>query len=239
MNTTFDTAVDTADDSASTEGSRKRVNIDPAAITANTYKKTDRNDRQPPLKSALDFLEGTIVTLHTDYQSTVRRVGEDFSKAFDAYQRNSKTLAGMIECTDPDGTIVPSRIPRSARINFELKTGSRTIEDSTEFKALLEESKNAITAYQNKQAIILVRCKRLEVENSKTHVLETLAKAMYTLAKGHLLIYGQADTSSKLWPRLCTHSQKDICSSTDKPNWTHTSWLTPPSNVTGSSSYAN
>jgi len=96
------------------------------------------------------------VTLHTDYQSTVCRVGEEFSKAFDAYQRHCKTLAGMIERTEPDGTIVPSRIPRSAKINFELNTGCNAIEESAEFKALLEESKNRVTAYQQMQAKVLI-----------------------------------------------------------------------------------
>ena len=182
------TIVEITDDD-SNSGSRKRVAIDPSAINSKTYKQdaSQKNENQAPLKTALDFLYGTIVTLHKDYQSTVKRVGEEFSKAFDVYQRNSKTLAGMIDSTETDG-IKPSRIPKSAKLNFELKTTIQSIRESNEFQVIERESRENIETYQQQQAIILIKYKQLEVAYHRKQVYDTLAHSLHTLAKGHQVV---------------------------------------------------
>jgi len=174
-------------------GSRKRVAIDPSAITTATYKEgaAQRNEIQSPLRRALSFLHGTIVTLHKDYQSTVKRVGEEFSKAFDAYQRNGKTLTGMIESTDINGEPIPARIPKSAKLHFELKTSIKPISESNEFQVLQQEAKDNVELYQQQQAKILIKYKQLEVQHLKLEMHVALARSLHTLAKGHQLVNGQ------------------------------------------------
>jgi len=181
------------DDDNSNTGSRKRVAIDPSAITTATYKEgaAQRNEIQSPLRRALSFLHVTIVTLHKDYQSTVKRVGEEFSKAFDAYQRNGKTLAGMIESTDMNGEPIPARIPKSAKLHFELKTSIKPISESNEFQVLQQEAKDNVERYQQQQAKILIKYKQLEVQHLKLEMHVALAKSLHTLAKGHQLVNGQ------------------------------------------------
>jgi hypothetical protein len=177
--------------------SRKRVAIDPNHINTGTYMPdaTQRNETQSPLKAALNFLHGTIVTLHTGYQHTVQRVGEAFSKAFDAHHRQSRTLAGMIESTTDAGQPVPARIPRSVRLNFELKTSIKPIQESPEFQQLQQESTAATEAYQNAQAVILIKYKHMEVAHSKNQLLTNLASGLHTLAQGHLLVKDQQDAN--------------------------------------------
>jgi len=174
-------------------GSRKRVAIDPSAINTATYKEdaAQKNERQSPLKAALSFLNGTIVTLHKDYQSTVKRIGEEFSKAFDVYHRNGKTLAGMIQSTDENGEPTPARIPKSAKLNFELKTSIKSISESNEFQVLQQESKAHVELYQLQQSKILIKYKQLEVNHLKQELQITLARNLHTLAKGHQVVNGQ------------------------------------------------
>jgi hypothetical protein len=100
----------------------------------------------------------------------------------------------MIESTDQQtGEPTPARIPKSARLNFELKTGIKAIQESNEFQALQQESIAAVETYQNTQAKILIKYKHLEVAHSKDRLLQALATGMHTLAQGHLLVKDQQE----------------------------------------------
>ena len=175
--------------------SNKRVAIDPDHISDRTYRQdaTQKNEQQSPLQAANNFIKGIIATLHKEYQHTVQKIGEDFSIKFDKISQNRNKLDSMAESNQADGTLTPSRIPKSAQIKFELRTNIQALKESAEFQALEQESKQAIIAYQNAQATILIKVKQQEIGYHQSELHKSLATGLHTLAKGHLVVNGQAN----------------------------------------------
>ena len=180
--------------------SRKRTAIDPNAINQQTYQPdaTQRNERQPPIKAALNFLYGTTATLHKDYQSTVNKVGEHYCKAMAKYHRDRLTLDSMISGTTEDGEDIPSRIPKSADIKFQLVAGSPDIESNESFQQLLQESNAATQLFKQTQAKILIKKKKLDVDFARQDAQKSLAQGLLPLVDGHKVLYGSPDINSHL-----------------------------------------
>ena len=179
----------------SPNSNNKRVAIDPDHISDRTYRQdaTQKNEQQSPLQAANNFIKGIIATLHKEYQHTVQKIGEDFSIKFDKISQNRNKLDSMAESNQADGTLTPSRIPKSAQIKFELRTNIQALKESAEFQALEQESKQAIIAYQNAQATILIKVKQQEIGYHQSELHKSLATGLHTLAKGHLVVNGQAN----------------------------------------------
>ena len=156
-----------------------------------------------PLQAALNFLEGTIATLHEAYQHTARKVGEVHCKAFAKYQRDKQTLGGMIDGTPNEaGEASPARIPKSVNIKFELQASSPGMESNERFQALRQESIAAVELYKQTQTKILIKKKQLDVEFSKQEALEALATGLLPLAKGHMVQTDQPNIN----PHMIVHT---------------------------------
>ena len=153
----------------------KRTRIDPQATNQGTKEKA-------PLEVAHEKIQVHVASLQDQLASILGRAAKSHLSALARHHHKQVQLSKMKD----DDTFMP----RSARLQFQLKT-SKITENSDELKLLQAETKTAVDEFQTALKDKIMAATKLELKKMKANIHEQFCKHLHVIIQAWLITAGR------------------------------------------------
>ena len=151
---------------------------------------------QPPKALAESFIKANIASLHPQLATIVESLGKEHILLLSKKDNLHRVHQRMVD--DPDF------IPRSARIQFQLKGSSRAVE-LAEYKQLAEETSTLVTEFTTKLKEKIIKASAIEKVAAVNEIRLHLTKCLRIITSAYMIINNDtSNVDSKVYS-LMTH----------------------------------